>query len=63
MLESAADASCLILIFMPSKSDRESKKEQLARERGKALPFYAKKVAKALTMPKKSGKVTPSKRG
>ncbi len=47
-----------------SKNPRdEAKKEQQARERGKALPHYAKKVTEALAGKRKRGKVTPSKRG
>jgi hypothetical protein len=48
---------------MPSKQRQEAQRERQARERGKALPFYSKKVTKELSTPKKTGKLTPSKRG
>jgi hypothetical protein len=47
---------------MASKQHEQGKREQQARERGEALPFYTKKVAKELSTKKKTGKVTPSKR-
>ncbi|HTG44397.1 MAG TPA: hypothetical protein VK633_07675 [Verrucomicrobiae bacterium] len=52
---------------MDSKSKARAyasaQKEQAARERGKALPHYAAKVAREMGSKPKTGKVTPSKRG
>lgn len=47
---------------MPKQKKLEDP-EQKAREQGKTIPFYTRKVAKALSTPKKTGKFTPSKRG
>jgi hypothetical protein len=48
---------------MPKSPREEAKEERQARERGKALPHYAKKVTKELASKPHRGKVTPSKRG
>jgi hypothetical protein len=47
---------------MESKYYRESERERQAREKGKALPHYTRKVARELTRKPKSGAATPSKR-
>jgi len=49
---------------MPKKEDYENAaREREAREKGKSLPHYARKVAKRLVSPRKRGKSTPSKKG
>jgi hypothetical protein len=45
------------------KDQLAAREEQKARERGKALPHYAKKVVAELATKPKRGKVTPPKRG
>jgi hypothetical protein len=39
-----------------------AEREQRARERGKAIPFYAAAVVRELASQRKHGKLTPSKR-
>jgi hypothetical protein len=48
---------------MPSRDQIEARREQQARERGKALPHFTRKVAQELSARPKRGKLTPSKRG
>jgi hypothetical protein len=48
---------------MASKREREAaEKERQARERGRAIPHYTRKVAKELSTPGKEGKLSPPKR-
>jgi len=47
----------------PSPRDyRAARQEQLARERGKSLPHYARKVARIIATPARRGKVARSKK-
>ena len=47
---------------MESKQDKAASREQQAREQGKAIPFYARKVTRELAQKKKPRKFTPPKR-
>jgi hypothetical protein len=48
---------------MAGKAEAAEEIERKARERGKALPHYARKVAGELVKKRQPRKVTPSKRG
>ncbi len=48
---------------MPSKDENAARQEKEALERSKAVPFYTRKVVRELAIPRKPGKLTPSKRG
>lgn len=48
---------------MPSKRDYEiAAREQAARERGRTIPHYTRKVVKRLAQPATPSASTPSKR-
>jgi hypothetical protein len=42
---------------------REARKERAARERGKSIPHYTRKVTREMLSRGHRGKVTPSKKG
>ncbi|MGN6386044.1 MAG: hypothetical protein ACTHMT_07370 [Verrucomicrobiota bacterium] len=45
-----------------NKAYREARKEQEAREKGRSIPYYAKKVTEEFMTPASRGKLTPSKK-
>lgn len=45
-----------------NKDYEEARKEQAAREKGRSIPHYAKKVTEEFMTPASHGKLTPSKK-
>jgi hypothetical protein len=45
-----------------NKAYKEARKEQEAREKGRSIPHYAKKVTEEFMTPASHGKLTPSKK-